>query len=137
MKKAIWLAPWLVLVLACLGCSVGEKGNPLTQISSEGPVTVAVTPRQLAVGATNWEFEIALNTHSVDLDYNLAQVATLTDSDGQDYGPGVWHGDGPSGHHRSGVLRFEAPATPPEAVDLVVRGVGGVAERRFHWSVLP
>lgn len=135
--KKIGIAACLALVLVSLGCSVGEKGNPLTQTSSEGPVTVAVTPKQLAASADTWEFEIALNTHSVELDHDLTQISTLTGSDGQSYGPGVWQGDGPSGHHRSGVLRFQVPATAPEAVDLTIRGVGGVAERRFRWSVQP
>ncbi len=135
--KKIGIAACLALVLASLGCSVGEKGNPLTQISGEGPVTVAVTPKQLVAGVDTWEFEIALDTHSVELNYELTEIVTLAGSDGQSYNPGVWQGDGPSGHHRGGVLLFKAPATPPEAVDLIIHGVGGVAERRFRWSVQP
>ena len=50
-------------------------------------------------------FAIKLETHSVELDFNLAERATLTIGDAT-FTATSWEPDAPSGHHITGVLRF-------------------------------
>lgn len=103
------------------------------QTNSEGPVSVEVTPAE--PGPDKWKFKIILNTHSVELDYDLAKSAVLVDASGKDYLPTGWEGDPPGGHHRSGVLIFEVPNPKPASVTLEIRQIGGVEKRDFSWYI--
>lgn len=111
----------------------GAAGAALeTNTDAQGQVTVQVTPR--AFGEERWKFDVVLDTHSVDLDYDMTAVAALSDGGGTAYKPVAWEGAVPGGHHREGVLVF-APIDPiPPSVTLTIRGVGGVSERSFTWN---
>jgi hypothetical protein len=88
-------------------------------------------------------FRVDMNTHSIDLDsVDLSQVAVLRTNTGIEAFPTGW--DAPmGGHHRSGTLTFPAiaPGGAPvlgedtRSVELVIRGVAGVPERRFDWTL--
>jgi len=97
-----------------------------------GRVVVDVTP--LTLSGDIWEFGMALNTHSVNLDFDVTKVSVLRCDQGQEYTPTVWEGPGPGGHHRSGVLKFAALDHPTSFVEIVIRNVAGVPERVFHWD---
>lgn len=103
--------------------------------NSEGPVSVQVTPVEL--GQDKWNFEIILNTHSVELDYDLAKLAGLIDASGKENLPLSWEGDPPEGHHREGTLVFEAINPKPTSITLKVKEVGGIKERNFVWTIAP
>jgi hypothetical protein len=103
------------------------------QIDSGGQVTIEVAP--LALGEDVWEFKVALNTHSVDLGFDLTEVSTLRCDRGQEFEAAAWDGSGPGGHHRSGVLRFAALDHPTSTVEVVIRDVAKVPERVFRWDV--
>ena len=47
-------------------------------VDEQGAVSVAVTPVELSETGSALRFEVALNTHSVDLDMDLAELATTT-----------------------------------------------------------
>ncbi|GAB4528481.1 MAG: hypothetical protein Fur0018_14600 [Anaerolineales bacterium] len=80
-------------------------GQP--QSDSQGAVTVELRPNNLNNPASFIEFAVAMNTHSVNLDMNLAQLSTLTTDSGLEVQAVSW--DAPSGgHHVRGVLRFPA-----------------------------
>ncbi len=85
-------------------------------------------------------FDVALDTHSVDLDgVDLARQAVLRTDAGVVVQPSAW--DAPrGGHHRSGTLRFPS-ATPDGApvvgtgpFELDLRDVAGVPSRTFRWT---
>ncbi|MGE5240565.1 MAG: hypothetical protein ACM3NI_02870, partial [Bacteroidota bacterium] len=99
----------------------------------EGGVNVTVMPRNLAAGASSWDFEVVLETHTQPLDQNLTKTAVLIDAQGKPHGPLAWDGTPPGGHHRRGVLRFPPLAGNPAAVELRIQGVGGV-DRTFRWQ---
>lgn len=105
------------------------------QTRSEGGVQVKVTPKNITVPAETWDFEVALNTHSVALDQDLARTTVLVDAQGKQYLPIAWEGDPPGGHHRSGVLRFKPLAVLPSSLELRIKSVGGVDARVFHWQL--
>jgi hypothetical protein len=106
-----------------------------SQTRSEGGVRVKVTPKNITVAADTWDFEVALNTHSVALDQDLAKTTVLVDAQGKEYLPMAWEGDPPGGHHRGGVLRFKPLAVLPSSLELRINGVGGIDARVFRWQL--
>jgi hypothetical protein len=106
-----------------------------TQSNNEKAVAVDITPLNLDTGETTLEFEVAFNTHSVDLSFDPAAISILRDSTGREYPAVAWEGSGSGGHHRSGVLRFQMPEATSDSVELVIQGVAGVPERVFHWDL--
>jgi hypothetical protein len=109
------------------------------QTSAEGAVTIIVTPLNLNGAADTLEFEVAMDTHSVELDMDLAALSSLSADNGLVADPSGW--DAPSGgHHVSGILSFprtvqgKALLEGTATVTLTIRGVD-VAERIFEWSI--
>jgi hypothetical protein len=96
-------------------------------------VVIDVTP--LALSSDTWDFKVALNTHSVNLNFDVTEVSVLRCDQGQEYTPTMWDGSGPGGHHRSGVLKFAALDHPTSFVEVVIRDVAKVPERIFRWDV--
>lgn len=113
--------------------SVGSELSP--QTNNEGAVEVSVVPQNFSPTTQSWDFQIALNTHSEELDADMVEVSALVDEYGREYLPLSWDGAPPGGHHREGLLRF-APVSPrPKSIILKIRGVGSVAERSFRWML--
>lgn len=125
------------LALASLGCGGGAQPGPeetAQRSNDEREVTLQVT----------WNgdlesplFDVVMDTHSVDLDaYDLGQIAALR-SGSSEFTPVGW--DAPKGgHHRKGILSFarlDPGAVDAGYIELVIRDVNGVPERRFRWEV--
>ena len=104
----------------------------LTSQTSEGNVTVEVTPKNLTSGS-QVQFNIQFNTHSVELNYDLAQTARLNDDTGNSYKPLSWTG-GKGGHHVEGVLTFSAISNTAKKVTLTLPGIDS-QDRIFSWEV--
>ena len=102
-----------------------------TKQNEGGNVTVSVTPLRLKDGFPA-SFDVAFETHSVDLTFDVEQIATLADETGTTYTP-VWDGSPPGGHHRSGTLRFTPDLTDPATVMLTFSDIAGVPSRTFTW----
>jgi hypothetical protein len=119
----------------------GAGATPLTLKNEEGQVTVEVTWAGTSPGVGSVMFEVVLDTHSVDLDrYDLRDLAVLRTDTGIEARPTEWRAP-KGGHHRKGALTFPAavegrPVLGPEArqIELVIRDIAGVPERRFTWS---
>ena len=111
-------------------------GDDLTQTKDEASVTVAVTPLNLNdQSAATLDFKITLNTHSVDLGYDLTSIATLSSDAGEKVQPATWNGPAGGGHHREGTLSFPQLKTRGQSLTLTLRGIAGVTERTFTWKV--
>lgn len=111
-----------------------EKQNFVSQINSEGAVEVTVKPLDLSERSKAWDFEVVLSTHSVELNEDLVKASILI-VDGKEYKPVSWEGPGPGGHHREGVLVFNAINPVSAYVELRIKDVGGIAERTFKWNL--
>jgi hypothetical protein len=78
----------------------------LARVDQQGAVVIEVKPLDLK-RSDNLEFEVSMNTHSVDLSMDLAALATLNTDTGLTVQATLW--DGPhGGHHVSGKLIFPA-----------------------------
>jgi hypothetical protein len=105
------------------------------QSNNERAVTVEVTPLNLPQGGSTLDFEVAFETHSVDLGFDPAAISILRDDQGREYPAVAWEGAGPGGHHRSGVLRFELPEPATKFIEVIIHDVAGVPERVFQWNL--
>lgn len=105
-----------------------------TRTDAEPPVTVTVTPLEFGKDFQTWKFVLAFGTHSGSLDDDLMKTAILIDTSGNTYQPTAWEGAGPGGHHREGVLVFDAIYPTPASVTLKIKDVGGIPQRLFKWD---
>lgn len=104
-----------------------------TKKSEAANVTVMVTPITLKPGFSA-SFDVAFETHSVELEFDVPQIATLTDNQGS-FGIPTWNGSPPGGHHRSGTLTFPTPLGKASTVSLIFKGIARVPMRTFEWNV--
>lgn len=135
----ISLEDWVAT--AAGGSASGGASSPaaaaLTRTSDERSVKVEVTPLNRSAGADTLDFRVVLDTHSVELDYDLAKIAVLRDDRGNAYRPSSWQGPA-GGHHVDGVLHFvqarEIMSPRPAYLELQIEGVAGVPRRSFRWE---
>ena len=135
MKKIILL----VIVVSILGftLSIKCKYSPLvykTQQQEGGTVTLEITPQVLSPGKQPI-FSIVFDTHSVDLDFDIAAAALLTDANSASYGAAIWNGNPPGGHHRKGILTFTKILK--DTADVATLTLSDIAERdwKFRWTL--
>jgi hypothetical protein len=75
----------------------------------QGAVSVLITPINLNQSWETIDFRVKMDTHSVDLGMDLAELATLTTDNGHTVKAIKWDGAS-GGHHVSGILSFPASA---------------------------
>lgn len=105
-----------------------------TKSSRENRVRVDVTPVDCTPGKPA-KFQIRMNTHSVNLGFDMTALSTLKDDEGREYRLVSWEGSPPGGHHRSGILEFPALEGNPNVVTLVIKNISDVPERIFEWKL--
>jgi hypothetical protein len=130
-RLSLFISGILVTLLAA-GAFAAELS---AQRSSAGGVTVVVTPQNLAASAKSWDFKVVLDTHSGELNDDLVKTATLSDDKGGKRVPTAWEGAGPGGHHREGLLKFNAISPRPGTVDLQIQRPGEPKPRSFRWQL--
>ncbi|OGC50063.1 hypothetical protein A2716_01165 [candidate division WWE3 bacterium RIFCSPHIGHO2_01_FULL_40_23] len=102
-----------------------------TQKKKVGDVEVLATPK---LSSTAFEVSFVLDTHSVELNYDLTLLAVLTNEEGETLTPLKWKGDALGGHHRKGQLFFQPFPTMPKTLDLVINEIEGESVK-FTWEV--
>ena len=122
------------------GAETTVTGEAAPQSIEGGGVTVKVTPLTLTdATATTLDFEVVLDTHSGELNYDLAELALLRDNLGNEYQPAAWTPGENTGHHVSGLLSFADRAkilqTGVTALELDVTEIAAVPSRIFSWGV--
>jgi len=113
--------------------------SELTRMDEQGAIVFEITPLNLGTPADMLEFDVALNTHSVDLSMDLAALSTLSTDTGFTIQAINWDAI-PGGHHVSGTLIF--PATNDgksilEGVSKLTLTIVNVdaASRVFEWNL--
>jgi hypothetical protein len=85
-----------------------------------GAIDVRIEPVRIdEAGAV---FRVSFDTHSVDLDLDVAGSAVL-EVDGVLWGDVTWVGDPPGGHHRGGELFFVGAGSADRAMVLRIAGL--------------
>lgn len=113
-------------------------GEELSKYDNQGAVEVKVTPVNLDNPGETIEFEVSLNTHSVDLSMDLADLASLETDTGLSVEASLW--DAPlGGHHVGGKLSFPASVEGSALLEgagevrLIISGLDA-PERIFTWQ---
>ena len=142
-----------ISTVARLPGAIAQTKEAVVRTSSEGGVTVAVTPLPTAGGVRtrrpggapgagpprataadrDWEFTVALDTHSQDLNDDLVAVSVLL-VNGAEVKPKAWTGAAAGGHHREGVLVFAPLAGPTGTVELRIQRPSEAQPRSFRWD---
>ena len=111
----------------------------LARADDQGAVTLVVTPLNLNNPGETLDFDVAMETHSVDLSMDLAALTTLTTDTGRSVQATRW--DAPrGGHHVAGKLSFPANVDGMSLLEgaakltLIVRDVDA-SERAFVWEL--
>ncbi len=113
-----------------------KNGNLLeSKINEEGSVKVKLTPIDVSRNARVWKFNIVLDAHSGELNYDLTKAVLLFDEQGKEYKPISWEGPGPGGHHIEGNLMFNPINPLPKKVEVRILNVGGIDLRSFVWEL--
>lgn len=112
-----------------------------TVVDKQGAVSVTVTPSDLRLVSSTLVFEVTMDTHSVDLNMDLAELATVTTDNGHAVSATLWDAI-PGGHHLSGELVFPAVVAGTAVLEgattvtLTITGVDAPS-RVFTWSLNP
>ena len=128
----------VALAMAALWAAGGsEAQESLTKQDRQGPVTVAVTLTAAPVVGAPVKAKVVLDTHSAGLDSIVFDKAVvLRTVEGADVAPTAVEEAQGGSHHRSAVLVFP-PLAQTGPLKIVVKNVGGVAERSFVWELGP
>jgi hypothetical protein len=87
---------------ATIDAPESDPASPdVTRTDTQGAVVFEVTPLNLSVSAGTLEFEVVMNTHSVDLGWDLAEQAVLSTDTGLEAQAASWPVG--NGHHYGGV----------------------------------
>jgi hypothetical protein len=119
--------------------SPGAWPDGRSQTSDQGAVTIVVTPLNLNNPDESLEFEVVMDTHSLELDMDLAPLSTLTADNGLNVGAISWDAPG-GGHHVAGKLSFPTTVDGKDLLEgaavltISIRDVD-VAERLLSWNV--
>jgi hypothetical protein len=111
----------------------------MAQTDSQGAVEFVVTPLNLAAPGDTLDFSVSMNTHSVDVSWNLAAQSVLSTDAGAEVQGLSWPVGG--GHHYEGTLIFPAQTDDgrpllegAQTLTLTIQGTD-VAERVFVWEL--
>jgi hypothetical protein len=110
----------------------------ISRLDTQGAVEVEVIPKEIRQMEGMLDFEVLLNTHSIDLSMDLAQLSILETDTGFSLTAAAWSGL-PGGHHISGVLSFPAESDGLQAladasrIIITIRDIDA-PERVFVWE---
>jgi hypothetical protein len=111
----------------------------LARSDAQGAVEFVVTPLNLAAGGATLDFDVSMNTHSVDLGWDLAAQSVLVTDTGLEVAGQNWPIG--SGHHYEGTLSFPSTTSGGESL---LDGAGtltqtirdtDVPQRVFTWEL--
>ncbi len=124
------------LLLAAAGAGAQDAAG-LTRTDRTGPVTVEVTPLPPMAAGEPLKLKVVLDTHSVNLDAIALERVVVVRSGAGAVAPVAVESAQGSGHHREALLVYPGSvlAGGAAALEVVVKEVGGVPERRFRWDL--
>lgn len=130
----ILVGSWAWIMIGANQVSQGtvKQKEFLKQSDDRGDVNVEVGPISLGAGK-EVRFKVVLETHSVELNYDLLKISSLSDDKGNSLKPLSWSG-GSGGHHLSGELIFPGLASKAKSAELLIANISGF-DRSFRWNL--
>lgn len=142
---------YIILTLIFIALSIGiltyvltnrdkATGSEIDEVNSSNLETISQKSGTIEITATpkltdsRYEFDITLDTHSIELNYDLISLSSLTNENGQTVKPSGWKGDKPGGHHRKGKLFFPSFPGKPKVLNLSINGIEG-EDVNFKWEL--
>src|SRR6266487_1999039 len=119
--------------------SSATSNGEVARTDEQGAVVFQITPLNLDTATDTLEFDVAMNTHSVDLGMDLASLSTLSTDTGVAIPAAKWDAT-PGGHHVDGKLIFPLTANGKSILDgaskltLTIINVDA-ASRVFEWEL--
>lgn len=116
--------------------NVEEIEDLLTKKDSQGAVTVQVSLLPEESNRNQLVFQIAMNTHSVDLSqYDLARLADISiggEAQNQNF---EWESLNNDSHHIMGILTWKEELEEiPENLTLIIKDIDQITSRTFSWG---
>ncbi|WP_404328128.1 hypothetical protein [Mesobacillus maritimus] len=118
------------------GSDVERTQNLLTKTDSQGAVIVQVTLLPEESNRNQLIFEIAMNTHSVDLSqYDLARLAEISFGEKGQNPNFKWEILNNDSHHIMGTLTWQEELEEiPENLTLILKDIDQITSRIFSWD---
>lgn len=126
----LWV--WAVVDLKQTPPERVQQESFTVQSSDQGEVSIEATPVVLEPGKEA-KFNVVFNTHSVELDYDLLKLSSLSDDKGNKLAPISWSG-GSGGHHLNGELVFPSISAKAKSAQLIIANISGF-DRSFTWNL--
>lgn len=119
--------------------TASTSDDNLARTDAQGSVEFVVTPLNLTSSGETLEFEVVMDTYSVELSWDLAAQSTLTTDAGLEVTGLSWPVG--SGHHVEGKLAFPAKTADgklllegAKILRLTIRDAGA-PEHAFEWEL--
>lgn len=119
--------------------SVTESNDALARTDSQGSVEFVIIALNLIAPVETLDFDVTMDTHSVDLSWDLAALSTLATDAGVEVKGLSWPVG--NGHHYEGTLSFPLKTadgklllTGAKKLILIIRDAGA-PERIFEWQI--
>lgn len=119
--------------------SSSPSNDSATRTDEQGAIIFEITPLNLNAPTDTLEFDVVMDTHSIDLSMDLATLSTLTTGAGISVDATLW--DAPlGGHHVEGKLIFPATKNNKSILEgttkliLTIRNVDAPT-RIFEWEL--
>lgn len=126
-RRAVLYSALVIMPVAFFNMqTVAFSGAMSTLTDDRNSVSVDATP---SIAGNDLKFAIGINTHSVQLNFNLKDTAYL-EANGKVYRP--YFSDGPTNqHHNSNVILFNGVDTS-KGFKLTIKNVAGI-DRMLEW----
>lgn len=135
------LIPVTLVLLLFLGWTFYSGRNSNTEETRPANTTRAYESKRGEMGAVDIEvkplsaskYEVILNTHSVNLDFDIRSIVKLSDNNGNEYTAVSWSGDR-GGHHLNGVIQFSTIDPNAKNVKLEISEIENEV-LNFEWEL--
>lgn len=134
MKKIMAIIIFLAVIASLSWWIFNKKTSQPREFSSQtavlGAVEIEIKPEKL--DSKESVFSVKLDTHTVELDFDLTKIISLSDGSGNRYQALRWEG-GSAGHHLAGKLVFAPLAKKTKTITLTVSQIGK-EKKVFNWN---
>ncbi|MEC9492032.1 hypothetical protein [Flexistipes sp.] len=94
---------------------------------------ISIVAKPVNLSSSEIVFEIAINTHSGSLDFDMSQISELVINNKKVMKPIKWNGSAPGGHHRYGKIIFPGYDKAINKLKLTIKTNDSL--RIFEWSL--